>query len=489
MGSTRVFCLKMQHAKERALRYLDYVVDELRHRGSVVFEAYPGFGKTFLGLMTIQRVGRGTYVTRTISEIKTVLEIGAKLGVEVSPLYGRMQLCTRIENAKSVEEFSALCKAMRVVGTCSEPISRELIEIVTRLRDPDELKKVARERGICIYKAHLVASLRNRCVVTTYEFVSMHSELFNDLNRDVVVYDECHALVDMAERFVVKVDRWNILGIATSVKDAYPKLCYALRSVAKRSSSALDLLHSLEKLIESGIEGVEIIEPLVDCFRKNLYYYDKEEDAVYLVRKPEIELGKLRLFMTAFVPPFIVSGKSFIRVEDPPIKIPTYIDRSITTRYQERGEDFIYRVFEVAVNHIDKECANLVVVPNKVIAEELSRMLMSKGFRVAPPDNIDRVGAGTVVIDVAGGRATEGVTPSKELKKVIVVGMPYPPPNPVLNALSKVYGFHNVYTYIALLRTVQAIGRLMRWGGRAVLADRRFAHFIEKFPPWIEIET
>ena len=66
--------------------------------------------------------------------------------------------------------------------------------------------------------------------------------------------------------------------------------------------------------------------------------------------------------------------------------------------------------------------------------------------------------------------------------------MPYPPPAPELSALAKLWGFEAVYTYRALLKAVQALGRLTRWGGVGVLIDRRFARYVDRLPPWIEIE-
>ncbi len=479
--------LSLRRVLSRVSRYLTTVLDEIRHSGSVVFEAYPGFGKTFLGLSVLKAFRSGLYVTRTIAEMMVVMNIGELLNLDVRPLYGRAQLCTKLSRDSIAVLFYRLCRARRIMGLCEERVDRDLIAKFSALREPEEIRVIGEKLGICPYRAHLVASLSKRYIVTTYEFVAYHREL-RELERDIAVYDECHTILDLLDLYIQKINRYELLALAGSVRSYFPRLAYVLKSIAKRSEDVEELLEALVKVIESDIEGAELLEDIVAAYHSGRVHIDRATDSAYLLTKPlDLQIGNHKLFMTAYVPPFLLSKRSFVRVEDPPLRISTIIDTSITSRYVERGEEFPQRLAEIIEQYIDREHATLVVLPSKKLCEEIGALLLTKGYRIAPPRAIDKVNEKTIVVDAAGGIATEGLTPSKALRRVIVAGMPYPVPDPRLNLLAKVYGFDNIYTYIAILRTVQAVGRLMRWGGTAVLIDKRFALYRDRLPPWIEI--
>lgn len=471
----------------RVSRYIEVVLDSFKRNDSVIFEAYPGFGKSFLGLSVLRAFNTGLYVTRTIAEMNVVMNIGELMNIDIRPLYGRTQLCTKFSSIEVVELFYKLCRAHRVVGLCKESTEKEIVDKFSSIRDPEEVKALGKALGVCPYRPHLLASLSKRYVVTTYEFV-VHHRTLRQLDRDVAIYDECHSILDLVDLYVQKLDRYELTAMAENIRNYFPKLAYILKSVAKRCESVDELLDTLVKVVEEGIEGSELFDDIVSAYLSNRVYIDRDTDTAYLlVKHIELELGRRKLYMTAYVPPFLITKKVFVRVEDPPLRIPVTIDTSLTSRYTARGPDFAQKLAEVILQYIDRGCANLIVLPSKKLSEDVERILLAKGFRIAPPQAIDKVSEGTLVIDVAGGIATEGITPSKALKRVIVAGMPYPAPDPKLNVLAKVYGFNNVYTYIALLRTVQAVGRLMRWGGTAVLIDSRFAEYRSMLPSWIEV--
>ncbi len=475
-------------AAKRVLSIVEEVVEELERCGELVLEAYPGFGKTLLGVELLKRFRRGVMVVRTRMEMSVVSSMARDLGLRVAPLYGRYALCVK-ELDVDPAVFPSICRAMRVAGQCVERVDRLVVSKCSSASSPEELKAVGKELGCCVFRAHLVYAFSTGKIVTTYEFLHRHPEVVEELSRwDVAILDECHAIFEDLENLVVRVDRDYLWALAEALKRVSPRLCYALRSVYRKWGSLSDVMEALEKVAsECGDDCPEIVE-LVERWRRGLAYVDPSTDAIYVATEPRISVARARLFATAYLPPPLARGRKVLRVSDPPIRVGVSIDTSISTRFRERGSDFIDRLAEAVANHIDRSVANLVVAPSKSIAEELARILALKGFRIAPPEAIDRVGEGTVIVDVAGGRATEGVTPSKSLRKVIVAGMPYPPPSPELNALAKLFGFDATYTYRALLKTVQALGRLMRWGGRGVLIDRRFAKFVDKLPSWIVVE-
>jgi len=481
MGSQRA--QRIEEARRRVEKYLSDVIEALKSFEEVVFEAYPGFGKTLLGIEVSRILGKCIYVTRTLAEVSTVISIADMLGVRAGPLYGRMQLCHVLSSANP-RLFSSLCRARRLLGMCREPVSRDLVARAARALYPDELKSLASSFGVCVYRAHLLASLSRRVVVTTYEYIYNHPEIASKVIDRIAILDECHTLVDSVERFVERISMEDLEILALELRRHSPRLGYALRRAVRSSQSVEEALEKVVELYDSGIEGGELLEPIVDAVRRSRIVVGSD-GAAYVVKPLRLSIGTLRLYMTAYVPPALARGVHRLSIEDPPIRVPTSIDTSITTRYSERSEKLLDELADIVASYIDREWATLVVLPSHALADEVRRRLLVKGFRIAPPQAVHSVDRGAVVVDVAGGRATEGITPSRNLRKVIVAGMPYPPPDPRLEAASRVYGFDAIYTYIAMLRTVQAIGRLTRWGGEAVLIDRRFKNYVHLLPKWI----
>ncbi len=490
----------LSETTERISRYVLEIKDIVENRNDaelIVFEAYPGFGKTLLGVHLSKHLGNSLYVTRTLKEMQTIINYGLDLGIKFRPIIGRMKFCHKIESDIPVELFSRLCHAYKRLGLCNEVVNRDLIiDLAKRSTDVYNLLEYVKSRNgsnICLYKAHLVLALKSRYVVTTYEFLLHHLDELSSLRKSISIYDECHTVMDMIESLTEEISPQTLTFLANTIKNRFPRLYYAIKSAIKRSSSARDLLDYLRNIGESDIEGSEIIKSIVDRCERDICAYDDELKTIKIIPDPFFiarnSFSDHKLLMSAYVPPLFTESKDvvFMRIEDGLPRVDTIIDTSITTKFKERTPDLIDRLVDVLQNYIDLSVAVLVVTPSKAIADGVARTLLRKGYRIAPPQAIDRVGPGTIVVDVAGGISTEGITPSRYVKQVIVLGMPFPTPTPILNALSKKYGFEKIYVYIALLRTLQAIGRLTRWGGKAVLVDRRFKDWIHRMPSWIEI--
>ncbi len=480
--------MELASARTRVKEVLELVIDELSRHSEVVLEAYPGFGKTLLGIELLKRFHRGILVVRTVTEMSVAMSMAKSLGLGLRPIYGRMRICPN-PPCSDPRLFPVLCKARRVVGECIERFDSEAVSACSKVFSAEEIKELSASLGACLFRAHVLSSLRAGKIVTTYEFLDHHPEVVEKVSTwDVAILDECHAVIEDAEKLVVKIDRAFVYELAESLKRVDPRACYALRGLYRKWGDPNDVLYALEKVVDSCGDRCLELEEVLDWWRKGFAYIDRSSGTIYVAREPRLSIARARLFSTAYIPPPLAKGRKVIRIDNPPIRVRVVIDASVTTRFKERGEDLVPRLARVVASYIDKGVANLVVAPSKAIAEELAKELALMGFRIAPPEAIERVSSGTVIVDVAGGRATEGVTPSRDLRKVIVAGMPFPPPSPELNALSKLFGFDATYTYKALLRTVQAVGRLMRWGGEAVLIDRRFVSYRHMLPKWMIVE-
>jgi Rad3-related DNA helicase len=155
-------------------------------------------------------------------------------------------------------------------------------------------------------------------------------------------------------------------------------------------------------------------------------------------------------------------------------------------RYSEREKIDINYLANLATKYIDKDGGNLVVTVNKRYADEISKILTSKGYKMLSKEDIIAkryMAPGSIAVDVAGGSLTEGIN-ILGLTRVIVLGALYPSPSPELDIAGKVVG--SIYEKIAILRTAQAVGRI-RGRGSAVLIDQRFKELRNTMPKWIDI--
>lgn len=453
---------------------------------NVVLEAYPGWGKTRLAAALASQFKRALIVERTVEEIVEVLKMAKE---RVIPVYGKEKVCPLWKKGNDYDVY-AFCERMRLLGRCPYKYKADgkfVRWLAAFPRYPSQIVERAKKSGICPYPSVLALAKSPR-VVTTYAFYFTRPDIAD--GRDIIVFDESHELLSALMEMTTYVNDIYVNNLVSSLKESLDTrpLAYFIKRCWQKSNDGKAFFECIERAPASS----GIIDTLV-----NAYYskrcYASGKDVWCLVAKPNFS-DHGNLFLSAYLPPFLldaIPNVKVVRVEPPQGAVQAIIDDELTSKYEERGEE-VYRGYaEKIAQYYDRGAANLVIFPSHVFMKEVTKYLPQDiSSRVRPAEAVREAKEGDLVFDVARGRAAEGVNPSESLRRVIVVGLPYPPPNGPLNLLANIYGFEATYMYLALLAVVQAIGRLrLRPGTTAVLMDRRYRDVVRYLPSYIVVEN
>lgn len=451
---------------------------------NVLLEAYPGWGKTKLAGELVGEYKRVLVVERTIEEVREVVSMSA---TKLIALYGKEKTCPAITSQYTGAVFYSMCKKYRLLGICrfKYEASNKLIRYIAgRFRTPEEIREACKKTMTCPYPSILALS-NNSKVVATYGFVFSHPEVLQ--NRELVVFDESQELISAVLESVEVYDEQYIEELVEVLKKSLDTrgLAYAVRQCWRKSKSFGEFVECLDRQPWS----YDAVDRISTLYRSKRSYVDGKRMVVApnALRLPSSGC----LFLTAYTPPFIldmIPNAVVIKVNPPPgLRLSVIIDDSVTSRYEERTEETYKAYAEKILDYYSAGDGNLILFPSYDFMERVKQHLPQEFLeRVKPREAIRSIGEGDVVFDVASGTTTEGVNPSPALRRVIVAGLPYPPPTVELNALAKVYGFDNTYTYISLLKVVQSLGRLrFRQGADAVLIDRRYRNVLKFMPSYL----
>jgi len=462
----------------------DEILETLESK-NIVIEAYPGWGKTrFASLLaTFEKVKSVVYVVRTHEEVFEVL----KFNPAFVPLYGKEKICPMWSKGEDVSVYQ-FCRRMRLLGKCRYEYKAKhdiIKQIAGKKPTPDELRELGKKLHTCPYPSVLTLADSAKKVVTTYGFAFTFHDMLT--NKDIVIFDESHEILSVLLNLVERIDGLYISQIVANLKRNIEtrQLAYFVKACWSKARTFPEFVECLDRAPEDH----EFINEITSAYYSSKIYYTGRE-AYVLRTKPQLKPHG-QLFLTAYLPPFfldLIPNLDIIKVPPPEIKIRIQIDTDATSRYEERSED-MYKVYAQKIEeYYALNSANLVVFPSYEFMESVKKYLPDNILSmVKPPQAIRDAKEGDIIFDVAGGVATEGVNPSPHLTRVIVVGLPYPPPTPELNLLAKIFGFDSVYTYLGLLKVVQALGRLrFREHCDAVLIDKRYKDVLRFMPPYFD---
>jgi Rad3-related DNA helicase len=464
----------------------NHIVDAVVKEGkSVVLEAYPGFGKTRLAATIASKTDRVLVAVRTHNEIFEVYRF-LPSSVKAVYAYGKPKICFKLQ------QFSyKTCRTMSLFGKCSMEFNhKDVAWLAATLRKPSEIVEYEKKRNKCLYNAIKSLAMKSKKVVTTYDYIVSNPQILED--RDILVFDEAHHLLSYVDELVVELTPSFIESIVAELKrniETRP-LAYSIRAAYRKSKTLREFVEKLTAIlgaVDQDHEMIRLLDKIISAFFKNWYYVNGSTAMLLTDTIPKLARAGNKVMLGVYLPPLFLMDKNVehISIEAEP-RIEAVVDSAVTTKYTERDENMYKELAKRIENYVSKSCGNLAVFPSYHVMREVMNYLGSIEERVLlPGEKIDEVPSGSVLADVAGGRYTEGVN-LRNVCNVIVVGMPFPEPTPVLDLLSKVFGFENVYTYIALLRTYQAVGRI-RERGTAYLLDSRFARYKDKFPKWMVV--
>ena len=461
------------------------ILEEVKAGKTVILEAYPGFGKTRTAALLLSQVNRGLVIVRTHNEIEEIFRfLPTTKGVIYA--YGKPKLCFKFSN------FSyKLCRSMIVLGRCRLDFNnKDIAWLAATFRKPEEIRDREKKHNKCLYRALRMLAHKSKKVVATYDYVVSNPTVMD--NREVIVFDEAHNIMNYVEEVVVEINSIFIDYLTKELKknlETRP-LAYALRSIFRKSKNIADFIDRLTSLLSQvNVDGelVNLLDKIVNAYYNKRYYVANGSYYFLTDTLPKIAKVEKKIFIGAFLPPiFFYSSKNRerIKIEGEP-RIQAYIDTSVTTKYTERDENLYKELGKKITEYIRDDSGNFIVFTSYEMMNNVLTYLPTAITRRIISNDLREVPKGGILVDVAGGKLSEGVN-IRGLRNVIVVGMPYPEPTPTFNLLSKVFGFENIYTYTALLRTFQAIGRV-RTDGTAYLLDKRFSKHTDSFPSWIRV--
>ena len=449
-----------------------YIAEELKER-NIVLSAPPGFGKTLIAAGISQLYSSLLYLARTHREIEYFISMS---GQRIYHAYGRKAICIRREALESRDFYSA-CRFLRSSGRCREPMDKAAFAAASK-PSIDEVRDLERRFNICAYMAGRKIALERKRVAATYDFAILNPGIMQ--GKDLAVFDEYHAILEFSEEAVAVIDPGSVEAAArasakyaaASGDEVLYRFSYALRSAARRGA-----LQDIPDLVDSfGIDAsrapavLRRIIHVADMMRvgKAIRYRDKIAAAVEPFPFTSIR-DKGSLYLSATPVSLRISNSEHIRIDSDEVLVKALIDGSTTSRYSEREQE-LNRLLNTAYRYLSSLSYRraLLVFPSREIRDLY----------------ISTYGIGeNIVVDVAGGRYTEGVDINADM--LVMAGAPFPEPSPRIDALKHAIG-GDPYRAIAEIRTLQAVGRVARKRGRSVLIDYRFREF--KYPGWLDVK-
>ena len=442
--------------------------------GALLAEGYNGLGKTLASLWALKRSGRrGLIAVRTYEEAGNYYAEAKRLGIRLAVLLSKKSFCTNPRVAGLPQElFYSACLQAYSSGECGD----------TQIPAPDapdfpSYVEASRSAG-CPFITTVRAAASSEVSVVTYPYALDFSDRLGSLldRFDAIIYDEAHNLVDRYLEAKV-LHPSDLTAIARAWRSEPVKL------LAKHTTGSRVARAALEEAAWelSSILGANILV---------------QKDCVVAYSPPKPILRDATAFMSGFIPEStsrilsVFTGVPTKRISAPVpenLKIRVLITEDIDSSYVRRRENapsyaelvqqFASLPGRKAVFYASKKVMKLVGVPAGAVTP-------AKVFR--PPSSADYL-----VADVLGGRLSEGS--NVPFDAVLIIGFPYLEPTPalrfVLNTIRERYGedlARSIYEDSALCRVVQAIGRLTRTGGWAILADGRALRY--RYPSWIEVE-
>ncbi len=186
------------------IEFIEDAAEVLRGGGTILAEAYNGFGKTSCSLAAVLSLERKVvYATRTHEQVKQVMNelkrINDKSGLQFTgvSLASRQHLCMN-EKCYRLSSFEGreTCRLLRRTGQCNLNIEIELESLyVPRIMDVQELRNFGEAHKMCPY--HLARKMVEHYTVTVAPYQYIFNEAIRELIKlnltgKVLIFDEAH---------------------------------------------------------------------------------------------------------------------------------------------------------------------------------------------------------------------------------------------------------------------------------------------------------
>ncbi len=447
--------------REDQREVVERVINALRDNGFAALQAPTGWGKTVTALFTIKELNAKPSLwlePRLATELHVYQHV-VNLNMRVIATAGREKLC--LHGYSNIDFLRGVCHSCRFNRLVS---LGELGDfgIFTNM-DFGRLREVGESMQLCPYK---LQSFLERFY--GYDLVISHFGRANKLVRAVkprfIVVDEAHNTVLPTIHRVEARELRLLLGRLGFEEGE------ALGLIRNPESLRIVLRELVDALILEAVDdndARQIVEDLLAMLNAQIWFYDETEESLVGLEIPSISANVPTLFMSATLPPSLLSSTNAIVVRrgwSIPVKIDDKYALTLDS-IERRGGDI--------AKHIKEHLR-----PGTIIYTTLSRESLL-GDDVIWEDELEGKSPcdfkNKTVVLKSFGRFNEGVDLDC-FSRLVILGLPLLPPNVMQRLRSRGIEERD----FVVMKTVQLIGRVIRTAEKPsqmpeiILMDKRF---------------
>jgi hypothetical protein len=438
------------------------IIDALRRSGYAAIQAPTGWGKTVVGLFVVRELNTkpALWLEPRLATELHVFQHAVDLNMRVIATAGREKLC--LNNYTTIDFMRGVCHSCQFNKLVSLGELRDFG--VLSAIDFGRLREIAESMGICPYK---LQSFLERYY--GYDLIIAHFGRANKLVKSVrpklIIVDEAHntALpvihrVDARALRLLLVDK---LGFEESEFDGLIRSPESLRMVLR------ELVDTLIYAVNEDGDLKSVVEELLTMMNAQVWFLDETEESLVGLEVPSIGANVPTLFMSATLPPSLLSSTNAIVVRrgwSIPVKIDDKYALTLDSIERRKGE---------IAKHVSKYLTSGTVIFTTLSREALlgDDVIWEDELEGKSPCDFKNK---TVVLK-SFGRFNEGVDLDC-FSRLVILGLPLLPPNVMARLRSRGIEERD----FVVMKTVQLIGRVIRTAEKPsqmpeiILVDRRF---------------
>jgi len=448
--------------RENQKDVVEKIINALRRSGYAALQAPTGWGKTITALFTIKELNAKPTLwlePRLATELH-VFQHAVDLNMRVIATAGREKLC--LYGYSNIDFLRGVCHSCQF----NRLVSLGELDDFGVFADMDfgRVREVGEQMGICPYK---LQSFLERFY--GYDLVISHfgraGKLVKSVRPKLIIVDEAHNTV------LPVVHRVDVRALRLLLVD---KLGFeegeALGLIRNPESLRIVLRELVDTLILEAVDdndARQIVEDLLAMLNAQIWFYDEGDEALVGLEVPSMGANVPTLFMSATLPPSLLSTANTIVVKRG-WSVPIRID----DRFALTMENIERRKSEIA-KHVEK-----YLEPGTVVFTTLSREDLITGDVIwedelegkSPCDFKNK----TVVLRTFG-RFVEGVNLDC-FERLVLLGFPLLQPTIMKRLEARGINEKDFTTMVA----VQRIGRITRSASKPeklpeiILVDKRF---------------
>jgi len=440
---------------------VEKIIDALRRSGYAAIQAPTGWGKTVVGLFVVRELNAkpSLWLEPRLATELHVFQHAVDLNMRVIATAGREKLC--LNNYTTIDFMRGVCHSCQF----NKLVSLGELGDFGALADMDfgRLREVGEQMGICPYK---LQSFLERFY--GYDLVISHfgraGKLVRAVKPRLIVVDEAHNTV------LPTIHRVDARALRLLLERLGFEEGEALGLIRNPESLRIVLRELVDTLILEAVDdndARQIVEDLLAMLNAQILFYDEGDEALVGLEIPSIGANVPTLFMSATLPPSLLSTANTIVVKRG-WSVPIRID----DRFALTMENIERRKGEIA-KHVEKYLTSGTVVFTTLSREALlgDDVIWEDELEGKSPCDFKNK---TVVLK-SFGRFNEGVDLDC-FSRLVILGLPLLPPNVMQRLRSRGINEGDFIT----MKTVQLIGRVTRTAEKPsqmpeiVLIDRRF---------------